>query len=60
MLHFASGIAFSVDVGNFLELKGAFEGDGVVNAAAEIEEIGAAKKLASEVFVEAGFFGLED
>ena len=33
VLHFAGGIAFGVDVGNFLELERAFEGDGIMNAA---------------------------
>ena len=50
VLHFAGGIAFGVDVGNFLELERAFESDGVVDAAAEIEEIGVAEKLPRELF----------
>ena len=39
MLHFAGGIAFGVDVGDLLELERAFEGDGEMDAAAEVEEI---------------------
>ena len=39
VLHFAGGVAFGVDVGDFLELEGAFKGDGVVDAAAEEEEV---------------------
>ena len=39
VLHLASGVAFGVDVGDLLELEGAFEGDGVVDAAAEEEEV---------------------
>ena len=39
MLHLAGGVAFGVDVGDLLELEGAFEGDGVVDAAAEKEEV---------------------
>ena len=39
VLHLAGGVAFGVDVGNFLELERAFEGDGVVDAAAEEEEV---------------------
>ncbi len=34
-----AGVAFGVDVGDLLELEGAFEGDGVVDAAAEEEEV---------------------
>src|SRR5579859_1635832 len=60
VLHFASGIAFGVDVGNFLELEGAFERDGIVNAAAEIEKIGLAEELAGERFVDAGFVSLKN
>ena len=39
VLHFAGGVAFGVDVGDFLELERAFEGDGVMDAAAEEEEV---------------------
>src|ERR1039458_7644440 len=39
VLHLAGGVAFGVDVGNFLELERAFERDGVVDAAAEEEEV---------------------
>ena len=39
MLHLAGGVAFGVDVGDLLELEGAFEGDGVVDASAEEEEV---------------------
>ena len=56
VLHFAGGIAFGVDVGNFLQLQRAFESDRVVNAAAEVEEIGVAEELAGERFEDAGFF----
>jgi len=41
VLHLAGGVAFGVDVGDFLELERAFEGDGVVDAAAEEEEVAA-------------------
>ncbi len=51
VLHLARGIAFRVDVGNFLQLQRAFERDGEMNAAAEIEKIVGAEKLAGEVFV---------
>ena len=39
MLHLAGGVAFGVDVGDLLEFERAFEGDGVVDAAAEEEEV---------------------
>ena len=39
MLHLAGGVAFGVDVGDLLELERAFEGDGIVDAAAEEEEV---------------------
>ena len=39
VLHLAGGVAFGVDVGDLLELERAFEGDGVVDAAAEEEEV---------------------
>ena len=39
VLHLAGRVAFGVDVGDFLELEGSFEGDGVVDAAAEEEEV---------------------
>ena len=60
VLHFAGGIAFGVDVGNFLEFEGAFEGDGIMNAAAEIEKIGVAEKLLGESLVKPSFVHLED
>ena len=39
MLHFAGRIAFSMDVGKFLELQGAFQCQGPGKTAPEIEEI---------------------
>jgi hypothetical protein len=39
VLHLAGGVAFGVDVGDLLELERAFERDGVVDAAAEEEEV---------------------
>lgn len=39
VLHLAGGVAFGVDVGDLLQLEGAFEGDGVVDAPAEEEEV---------------------
>ena len=60
MLHFAGRITFRVDVGNLLELERTFEGDGIVNAAAEIEKIGAAEKLSCEIFIESSLIGLKN
>ena len=39
VLELAAGVAFGVEIGGLLELEGAFAGDGVVNAAAEEEEV---------------------
>ena len=39
VLHLAGGVAFGVDVADLLQLERAFEGDGVVDAATEEEEI---------------------
>ena len=39
VLELAAGIAFGVEVGGFLELERAFAGDGIVDAAAEEEEV---------------------
>jgi len=39
MLHFASRISLGVDVGDFFQLQGAFQGDGIVNAAAKKKKI---------------------
>ena len=60
VLHFTCRIALRVDVGNLFELEGSFKSDGIVNAAAEIEKIGAAEKLSREMFVESGLIGLKN
>src|SRR3954470_8676467 len=39
MLELACGVAFGMDVGNFLELEGAFERNRETGAAAEIEHV---------------------
>lgn len=39
VLHLAGGVAFGVDVGDLFKVEGAFEGDGVVDASAEEEEV---------------------
>ena len=48
VLHLAGGVAFGVDVGDLLELERAFEGDGVVDAAAEEEEVVGVGEVAGE------------
>ncbi len=49
-----------MDVGDFLELQGAFERDGIVNAPAQIKKIGVAKELPRQVLVETRRIGLEN
>src|SRR5271155_206181 len=39
MLHLARRISLSVDVGDFFQLEGAFQSDGIVNAAAKKKKI---------------------
>src|SRR5260370_1405991 len=60
VLHFAGGIAFGVNVRDFLELQRAFESDGVVNVSTEIEKIGVAKELPRQVFVESRFIRVQN
>ncbi len=50
VLHLARGIAFGVDVGNFLQLQRAFERDGVMNAASQEKKIVGAMIFLGEVF----------
>ena len=50
VLHLAGRVAFGVDVGNFLHLERAFEGDGVVDAASEKEKIADVGIDASQLF----------
>ena len=49
MLHLARGIAFGVDVGDFLQLQRAFQRDGIVNAASQKEEIVSAVILLRQI-----------
>src|ERR1039458_2866404 len=49
VLHLAGGVAFGVDVGDFFQLERAFEGDGVVDAAAEEEEVVGGGEVAGEL-----------
>ena len=49
VLHLAGGVAFGVDVGDLLELEGAFERDGVVDAAAEEEEVAGGGEVFGEL-----------
>ena len=41
VLHLARRVAFGMDVGDLFELQRAFEGDRVVDAAPEVEEVAA-------------------
>ena len=50
VLHFAGGIALGVDVRNLFQLERAFERDRIVDAAAEIEEIGAGMEPRGDLF----------
>ena len=47
VLHLAGGIALGVDVGDLLQLERALEGDGVVDAAAQVEEVARAGRSSS-------------
>ena len=49
VLHLAGGVAFGVDVGDLLELEGSLERDGVVDAAAEEEEVARCRKVLGKV-----------
>ena len=54
MLHLAGGIAFGVDIRDFLEFERALESNGEMDAAPEIEKIGGFRKAARQFFVDAG------
>ncbi len=58
VLHFAGGVPLGVNVGDLLQLQSAFEGDGVVDAAAEVKKVIAPEKLAAELLDR--FVGLEN
>ena len=50
MLHFSRGISFSVNIGNFLQLERAFEGNRIVDAPAEKQKILRAHILLGKIF----------
>ena len=50
VLHLAGGIALGVDVGDFLQLQRALERDRIVDAAAEIQEVGARVEAGRDLF----------
>ena len=50
VLHLAGGITLGVNVGDLLQLERAFERDRIVDAAAEIEEVGAVVELRRDLF----------
>ena len=49
MLHFPRGVAFGVNVGDFLQLQGTFECDGVLIFSTDIEEMSVVRVLASQL-----------
>ena len=56
MLHLSGGIPFGMDVGDLLQFEGAFERNGIVDAAAEVEEIGTCVKARRDLFDRRGGF----
>src|SRR2546430_4904705 len=48
VLHLTAGIALGMDVGNLLELERPLEGDGVLDATAQIEDVARVGELAGE------------
>ena len=50
VLHLAGRIAFGVDVRDFLQLQRAFERDRIVDAAAEIQKVGAVVEPGRDLF----------
>ena len=52
MFHLARRITFGVDVGDFLQLQRAFERDGEMNAAAQVQEIRRARQLLGQLVVD--------
>ena len=53
VLHLAAGVALGVDVGDLLELERALEGDRVLDAATQVEEVARVRELAGERLVRA-------
>ena len=51
VFHLPGRVAFGVDVADLFELERAFEGDGVVDATAEIEEVGGLEELVGQLLV---------
>ena len=45
MFHFAGGIAFRVDIGNLFQFERPFEGDRIIDPAAEIEKVRAVREI---------------
>ncbi len=44
MLHLPSGIALRMDVADLLQLEGTFQGNGVIDAAAEVDDCASVSK----------------
>ena len=56
MLHFARGVTFGVDVGNFLQFERAFERDGEERETAEEKEIGMGRVALGDFLDARGLF----
>ena len=52
MFHLAGGVAFGVDVANLFELKRSFTGNGIVDAAAQVEEVVIFMELFGQLAIE--------
>ena len=52
VLHLAGRIALGMDVGDFLQLQGAFERDRIVDAAPQVEEVAALVEAPGDLFGE--------
>ena len=51
MLQFTGRIAFGMDIGNFLQLERSFQGDGIIEPAADKEKIPAVVILLDQFFI---------
>ncbi len=54
VLHLAGRVALCVDVADLLELERAFEGDGEVDATAQVEEVGVLEEGLRQLLVDPG------
>ena len=49
-----------MDVGDFFQFERALERDGVMDAAAQVEEVGVPEELAAQPLINAGLVSLQD